>query len=156
MWKQIYNNYEVSDKGEVRNTRTGKLLKPYLNVNGRLRVTVNRKANLVHRLVAQSFIPNPENKPQINHKDGCPTNNNKDNLEWVNNSENMLHAYKIGLRVVYKINQYTKDDVFIRQFKNANEAEYITGISKANIRKVCNGVKHFNTAGGYKWKYVKE
>ena len=53
--------------------------------------------HLVHRLVGMAFIPNPENKPCINHKDGNPQNNHVDNLEWVTYSENTLHAYRIGL-----------------------------------------------------------
>lgn len=80
----------------------GKLLKPTKNKNGYLSVELwengNRKRVYVHRLVAEKYIPNPENKREVNHKDGNKLNNSVDNLEWVTSSENKYHAYKNGLR----------------------------------------------------------
>lgn len=106
-WTKIvgFSNYEVSDDGCVRNVTTGVQLKPiirsktsnYLNVlltddNGK------RKHKNIHRIVAESFIDNPNNKPCVNHKDGNKHNNNVDNLEWVTHSENDIHAFRNGLR----------------------------------------------------------
>lgn len=107
---EIDPGYEVSNTGKVRSfkKKSGGLydephmrkpvedqkgyLRVNLSVNGRM---VNRK---IHRLVAKYFVPNPENKPQVNHKDGDKGNNNYSNLQWVTNKENMAHAYATGIR----------------------------------------------------------
>lgn len=82
--------------GEVRNNRTGKLMKPSKNEKGYLRIglTTNgkQKCMRVHRLVAQAFIPNPENKPEVNHIDFDKENNCVNNLEWVTGKENTKHS----------------------------------------------------------------
>ena len=102
-WLDIpnYEGYQVSNHGRVRNKKTGKILKPYLT-RGYLRVSLyndsGRKCKLVHRLVAEAFIPNPHNKPAVNHINGCKTDSNVSNLEWANHSENMSHAHSNGLR----------------------------------------------------------
>lgn len=85
--------YDVSNTGNVRRVG-GKVLKPAL-VAGYPRVTVGGKNCHIHRLVAIAFIPNPENKPCVNHKDGDKQNNHVSNLEWATYSENELHAYNV-------------------------------------------------------------
>ena len=94
MWKECCG-VEVSGHGDVR--FNGKLLKQYY-CNGYMQVKVSGKQIYVHRLVAQAFIPNPDNKPQVNHKDGNKANNNVNNLEWVTNKENISHAYENSLQ----------------------------------------------------------
>ena len=98
-----YEGYQVSNHGRVRNNKTGKILKPYLT-RGYLRVSLynksGRKCKLVHRLVAEAFLPNPDNKSDVNHINGCKTDANVCNLEWVSASENMFHAHSSGLRPV--------------------------------------------------------
>ena len=89
-----FPGYQVSNHGRVRNKKN-KILKPYLT-RGYLRVSLyndsGRKCKLVHRLVAEAFIPNSHNKPAVNHINGCKTDSNVSNLEWANHSENMSHA----------------------------------------------------------------
>lgn len=95
VWKTItdYPNYEVSDAGEVRNVRTGRVLKPVLK-DGYHRVMVypDKKCIYVHRLVAMHFIENPENKPMVDHIDRNRANNHVSNLRWASNSENALNT----------------------------------------------------------------
>lgn len=106
LWKPIKNFeafYEVSSVGEVKNIKSQKILhatkhngkQPYLYVSLCKNGKVTKK--FVHRLVAETFIENPLNKPQVNHKDGNPLNNYVENLEWVTNAENTQHAYDTKL-----------------------------------------------------------
>lgn len=98
MWAECFGA-TVSDSGIVM--MNGKELKQY-NVNGYKHVKIAGKLFYVHRLVAIAFIPNPQNKPQVNHKDGNRSNNNVSNLEWVTAKENSQHALKTGLYKTYK------------------------------------------------------
>ena len=106
-WKIIkdFENYSVSNFGNIKNNITGKVLKLRINKTGHL--TVNVKPNgryeksktfKLHREIAIAFIPNPNNLPIINHKDGNKLNNDINNLEWSSVSYNMKHAYDNNLR----------------------------------------------------------
>jgi hypothetical protein len=105
IWKPIDEQYEISNYGNIKRleseiiTSNGrirkypeKILNTPLNKKGYLTVSLYRKMYSVHRLVAEAFIPNTENKPEVNHKDLDKTNNHDWNLEWVTHSENMQHA----------------------------------------------------------------
>ena len=94
-------NYEVNELGDVFNSKTGKKLKPQDNGKGYLQVhlRINKKHKwlYVHRMVAECFILNPENKPTVNHKNGVKKDNWIENLEWHTYSENHKHAINLGL-----------------------------------------------------------
>lgn len=95
--KDKYKAYLVYEDGKVQNKNTLRFLKPDVN-RGYKRVTLCHDGittrHLVHRLVAEAFVPNPEGKPHVNHLDGNPSNNNVDNLEWCTPSENEYHSYR--------------------------------------------------------------
>lgn len=88
--------YYISNNGDFYSTFTKKLIKPQKDKKGYLYVEIGRKKYKLHRLVAEYFIPNPDNKPQVNHIDCDKTNNNVSNLEWVTNRENYEWALKKG------------------------------------------------------------
>ena len=99
-WKMFNSFIEVSENGDVKSH--GKLIKGETCKNGYKRIHVSDNGEsfkfLVHRLVACAFIPNPDNLPCVNHKDGNKQNNCVDNLEWCTYSYNQKHAFKTGLR----------------------------------------------------------
>lgn len=169
-----FPEHYVTDNGDVysRNYRgTGRIKKLSLRMRGQYLTTElpkrDNKKNIkqVHRLVAETFIPNPQNKPQVNHKNGIKTDNRVENLEWVTASENQKHAYKfLGKRRIWKgkfgaenktskIVQQIKDGVVIAEYFGAHEAERLTGIKFTNICACCRHSKRFKTAGGFNWEY---
>ena len=94
------DDYEITEEGEVINIRWGRrIVKPQPNGKGYMRVHIAGKMYFVHRLVAEKYVPNPNNLPQVNHKDGDKKNNAVNNLEWVSNCDNRHHAVKNGLQI---------------------------------------------------------
>ncbi|SMD67738.1 NUMOD4 motif protein [Bacillus mobilis] len=114
------------------------------------------KPTLVHRLVAKTFIPNPENKPQVNHINGVKTDNRVENLEWVTPKENIDHAEENNLRKHYKGTEHANsklNDEDIRKMRNM----FDNGVSQTEISKIFNvgittiwGIVHRK-----RWKHVK-
>lgn len=145
-------DYIITKEGKIINKKRGNVLKPQPNGKGYLRVWIGKKLYFVHRLVAEKYIPNPENKPQVNHKDGNKTNNNIDNLEWCDNNENRNHALKNKLHLCGEKCSYSKltekDVIFIRNNKTLNIKELA---EKFNVnRNTIADVIYFRT-----WKQLK-
>lgn len=105
-WKRYDDRYIVSDCGHVINTQTNKLNKHTKNPLGYLVVSIANQVKSVHRVVAELFIPNPNNLPEVNHIDGDKSNNNISNLEWTTHSENVKHSFeKLGRTSSFLINR---------------------------------------------------
>lgn len=164
MWKKIkeFDNYEVSSDGEVRNVKTGRVLKQDLTGCGYNRVTVSKhnkqKRFSVHRLVAEYFVDNIEGKDVVNHKDGCKTNNHKDNLEWCTCSENHLHAQEIGLRPIgSKRNSALIDEECVHKVcemivKGKSRGEILSAGIHPNLKKhMVDNIRRRRT-----WKHVSK
>ena len=153
--------YQISNRGNVRSLRSNIVMKLSCCKDNYLKVKFckngEQKTVQVHRLVAESFIDNPGNKPQINHKDCNKSNNDISNLEWVTAKENTTHAIENGLfanviRQGRKVLKLDEQDNVIREYVSISEAAKENKCHPSNIRKVCNGI--INKTGGYKWMYT--
>lgn len=154
VWRNI-NGYEgyyqISNIGRVKSlerrryngsgyyVQKVKILRQSITTTGYIKVELSKegtkKSMKVHRLVAIAFIENPENKPDVNHKDGNPFNNNLSNLEWCTESENLNHAVKIGLKKTFKINKEVLVELYINQKLNPKEIGLLHGVSNTTIIK---------------------
>lgn len=169
-WRKIkeYEGYEVSNYGEVRTLglkqeysdgrvigKPSKLLKPNAANNGYYNVflykNTKKKGYGIHRLVAQAFIPNPDNLPQVNHINGNKHDNRVENLEWCNASYNQLHAVKKGLVKVHKVEQYDLSGKYIKTWDSIKEITKTFKVSHTLFVKCCNN--KIDSAYGYKWQY---
>ena len=184
MKEEIWNNiegfegkYMVSSFGRVKSLNFGKetILKPRTDKDGYKLINLykDKKSHTfkIHRLVAQAFIPNPDNKPHIDHINTNRTDNKVDNLRWCTPSENNLNpityekrigenCYMFGIigskhRASKPVCKFTKKGIFIKEYDNAQEfAREHNLYSGSNVSSCCKG--KLKTAYGYIWKYTED
>lgn len=168
LWRDIESYeglYQVSNYGRVkslnyartgkaRNLRLGKHRQGYREAH--LSKEGKTKIFKVHRLVASAFIPNPENKKEVNHIDEVSSNNRMDNLEWVTPSENMNHGTRnrrVAAKISIPIVQIDMSGEVVHRFASAAEAGR-QGFDSSHIVKCCRGI--LTTHRGYCWEYESE
>lgn len=171
--KEFEELYEVSNLGNIRKIgcknqfgkyKLFKEIKPYKNEKGYLRVGLSKNNKRIikkmHRLVAETFLVNPDNLPEVNHIDGNKQNNRVDNLEWCTHQQNVIHSWKNNLSKVKigsenhaskKVKQYDKDGRLVKEWECMNDVQRELGINASHIGDVCRGRR--KTAGGYKWDF---
>lgn len=168
--EELDGRYFATSNGSIYN-KYGEYVKPFIADNGYLRVKLHVGHNKYKNytlsvLIAESFIPNPDNLPQVNHKDGNKLNNDISNLEWCTQSYNIRHAISHGLynnnnqhiasiananANGIPIEQLDKDGVVINTFKNKHDAARKLGLMPNNIKRaITSGCR----CGGYRWRKV--
>lgn len=163
IFKEIkgFENYEVSNYGNVRSLKRNIVLRPSI-VNGYLHVGLYKDGKhydkYIHRLVAEAFIPNPNNLQEVNHKDENKFNNHVDNLEWCTHEYNLNYGTAIE-RMTEKLSKpivaIDSEGNVVHEFLSAMEAGR-NGFNFGHVSKCCRHIPNHNTHKGYQWHYKEE
>jgi len=170
VWREIEGaeGYVVSNLGRIKNIKTGKILRTWVNNSGYECIKIKTKKfifrDTVHRIVAKAFCEGYAERLVVNHKDANRLNNRADNLEWVTYQGNILDMKKRGTlnthtareahkkNLIKKVDMYTPDGkTFIKTFNSIKEAGKAVGVHPSKITEVIKG-RRFKS-GGYHWKY---
>ncbi len=163
IWKPVQGyekRYEVSNKGRVRSLTAGVYMKGDPTKDGYIRIKLwdgkGYKSRMLHRMVADAFIPLPDNinSYEVDHKDDNVANNVVENLQWLTHNENLEKSFQRGhqTRPKKEVVQFDKNWLFINKYESKNEAFRQTHIY--HIGECAQGIYH--TAGGYHWKYLED
>lgn len=148
--------YQVSSHGRIYSLITFKVLKTRRSRNGYSLIDLHKDRKTttfyIHRIVAQHFLSNPYNLPEVNHIDEDKTNNHVGNLEWITCKDNCNHGTR-NIRCNVRKQAVVCVETGIT-YESTREASRQTGIDQGGISKCCRNISHYNTAGGYHWSYV--
>lgn len=166
VWKAIkgYEGlYEVSNLGQIRslkrNTARNRILKPH-DTGRYFQICLCKDGKqthrLIHRIVAETFIENPNNLPEVNHKDENKHNNVAENLEWISRIENLTYGTRlerIGIAKSKAVQAFNEEGVMIAEYKSIKEATENNGLASINISRCCRGI--YKRSGGYIWQFTE-
>lgn len=158
-WKTIpeYPMYEASSDGEIRNRKTGRILKTHVDTHGYYQLTVRKNKQQipvkVHRLVAEAFYPDADRSLDVNHIDGDKLNNTSENLEFCTRQENIIHAFKMGLRVPRSMQPVEVVETG-EIFPSIRECSRQTGLDQSAIVRCLKNKQ--GSHAGYHFKKVKK
>lgn len=153
--KVKHKNHFISVKPIIKKQRLDHNGYPVVSLCNSQKFKTKYKTKIVHRLVAKAFVQNNEVKPYVNHKNGIKTDNQVENLEWVTNSENLLHAYRVlkinvlPSKLIKEVFQFSTSGVLIKKWKSQTEAANSLGILSCSISNAVRGYK--NVACGFMW-----
>lgn len=168
-WKPVFGYekyYSVSDLGRVRSEKRGIILRPQKRRHGYLSVWLygddSKTQVSVHRLVAMAFCENPNDLPEVNHKNEDKTDNRAENLEWVTHRENSVYGTCKKRSAAKQVNhpaksraisQFTMDGKLVKTYPSLAEARR-AGFSAGNICKCAQGKSSYSHAYGFIWRYA--
>lgn len=164
-WKTVIiegvkTTFIISEYGDLKNTKTGTLYKKNLTNSGYVNYNLslgskNRASRYAHRLVAELFVENPDNLPEVNHIDGNKTNNHYSNLEWVTKKQNMRHCFDTGLSSIPKpVHQYTLQGDYVNSYPSASEAARAIKVDEKSISSALNG--KYKSSHGFQWRFQND